>query len=226
MCGRYTQKEKVDNLLKLLQVSSMPQLKPRYNIAPSQMVACIRNTPGNGHRECVMLKWGFIPSWAKDANIGHKMINARGETVAEKPFFRDAFRQRRCLVLADGFYEWKREGQAKQPYFICLKDERPFVFAGLWERWEKSEHSIESCTIITTSSNTLMESIYPRMPVMLGPNDYDSWLAPINQDPTRLSPLLRPYPPDEMNAYPVSTFVNNPLHDRSQCLSPLDRDTT
>ena len=218
MCGRYTQKEKIDNLLKILQVARMPQLKPRYNIAPSQMVACVRNAPENGHREFVMLKWGLIPSWAKEASIGNKLINARGETVAEKPSFRRSFKFHRCLVLADGFYEWKREGKGKQPYYIRFKDQRLFAFAGLWERWEKIDPAIESCTIITTGPNIIMEPIYHRMPVILNPQDYDRWLNPSIHDPSLLTPLLAPFSSDKMEAYPVSTIVNNPQNDRLECV--------
>ncbi len=221
MCGRYTQTGRMEELLKLLQVARMPQLKPRFNIAPSQTVACVRNAPENGHRECVMLKWGLIPSWAKDISNGNKMINARSETVAEKPSFRNAFQSRRCLVLADGFYEWKREGKAKQPYYICFKDHRLFAFAGLWERWGKAEPTIESCTVITTNPNTLMTPIYPRMPVILAPNNYELWLDPSIQAPTLLASLMTPHPSDEMKAYPVSTIVNNPQNDLPECTKQL-----
>ena len=222
MCGRYTQKENVDNLLKLLQIARTPQLKPRYNIAPSQMVACVRNAPENTHRECVMLKWGLIPSWAKDASIGHKLINARGETVVEKPSFRHAFSHRRCLVLADGFYEWKQEGRAKQPYYIRFKNQRSFAFAGIWERWAKVKPALDTCTVITTSPNTLMEPIYQRMPVILNPTNYALWLDPSTHNPHLLSSLLTPFPADEMEAYPVSTMVNNPRNDRIECIEPLE----
>ncbi len=192
MCGRYTQKEKIDNLLKLLQVTRLPQLKPRYNIAPSQMVACVRQAPENGHHECVMLKWGLIPSWAKEASIGHKLINARAETVAEKPSFKKAFQSRRCLVIADGFYEWKREEKTKQPYYIRFKDQRSFMFAGLWERWKKVEPAIDSCSLITTSPNSVMEPIHHRMPVIIEPHNYDVWLNSSTQDLTSLQRLLAP----------------------------------
>ena len=222
MCGRYTQKEKVDNLLKILQISRMPQLKPRYNIAPNQMVACVRNVPGNSHRECVFLKWGLIPSWSKDASIGNKLINARGETVAEKPSFRRAFKSQRCLILADGFYEWKKEGKAKQPYYIGFKNHRPFAFAGLWERWDKGGTPTESCTIITTRPNTIMEPIYQRMPVIVDSQDYDLWLDPSLHDSTPLTPLLAPFCSKEMEAYPVSTLVNNPSNDQVECIQHLE----
>ena len=220
MCGRYTRKEDLARLAEVLKVI-LPHLKPSYNIAPSQMVAAVRVKPESGDRECVELKWGLIPSWAKDPSIGNKMINARGETVAEKPAFRKAFRQRRCLVLADGFYEWKREGKAKQPYYIYLKDNQPFAFAGLWERWEDGkDQTIESCALITTGSNAIMEPIHHRMPVILDPNSYDVWLDPAVQDVNTLNELLRPYTANEMVSYPVSIMVNNPRNDSPRCIEP------
>ena len=226
MCGRYTHKEKSAQLLELLKaiVTYLDQ-KPRYNITPSQMVACVRNAPKNGHREAIMLKWGLIPSWAKDPSIGYKMINARAETVAEKPSFRKAFKHQRCLVLADGFYEWKQEGKTKQPYYIRFKDSRPFAFAGLWEQWKdktkQDEPSIESCTIITTSANELMKPIHHRMPVILDGKRYDLWLDPDIKEPEELASLLQPYPSLEMEAYPVSPMVNNPRNDRPECVEAL-----
>jgi putative SOS response-associated peptidase YedK len=225
MCGRYTRKEQLEALLEVLQAVIRCDLTPRYNIAPSQMVACVRHAPENGHRECVLLKWGLIPSWAKDPSIGNTMINARAETVAEKPSFRKAFQHQRCLVIADGFYEWKREGRAKQPYYIRFKDCRPFAFAGLWESWKDQSHEdgsqIDSCTIITTGANELMASIHPRMPVILDPKNYEIWLDPAIKDPVLLTPLLKPHPSDEMEAFPISTRVNNPRVDRPECLEPL-----
>ena len=225
MCGRYTQKESLEQLLKQLGLAKNLSLKPRYNIAPSQLVACVRHTPDNGHRETIMLKWGLIPSWAKDLSIGYKMINARAETVAEKPSFRKAFKRQRCLVLADGFYEWKREGQTKQPYYIHFKDSRPFAFAGLWELWkDKTKEDcapIESCTIITTGANELMEPIHHRMPVMLNEKSIEVWLNTEITEPSILNPLLRPYDSDEMEAYPVSLRVNNPRNDNQECIQGI-----
>ena len=224
MCGRYTRKEQIEALLDVLRAVIQCDLTPRYNIAPSQMVACVRNAPENEHRECVLLKWGLIPSWAKDSSIGYKMINARAETVAEKPSFRKAFKHQRCLVIADGFYEWKREGKAKQPYYIRFKDSRPFAFAGLWESWQdknqKDSPKIDSCTIITTEANAFMESIHHRMPVILDSKNYEAWLDPNLKDPSFLTPLLKEHPSDEMEAFPISTRVNNPRFDGPECLEP------
>ena len=160
---------------------------------------------------------------AKDPSIGNKMINARAETVAEKPSFRKAFKQQRCLVIADGFYEWKREGKAKQPYYIRVKDHRMFCFAGLWERWEKDKDGpLETCAKLTIRPNAVMEPIHHRMPVILQPHDYDMWLDPHIQDKELLSSLLQPYPPNEMEAFLVSTMVNNPKNDSEQCIQPVE----
>lgn len=219
MCGRFTRKEKDSHLAEALKVGFSFDQKPRYNIAPSQLVACVRSIPESKEREYVELKWGLVPSWAKDVSIGNKMINARSETVAEKPSFRKAFKQQRCVVLADGYYEWKREGKTKQPYYIRFKDQRMFCFAGLWEKWEKgNDGALETCAMLTIGPNTVMEPIHHRMPVILQPSSYDRWLDPSVQDPTLLSSLLHPYPPDEMEAYPVSTIVNNPRNDSGECV--------
>jgi putative SOS response-associated peptidase YedK len=221
MCGRFTRKENFQNLAALLGLPIPPPLAPRYNIAPSQLVACVRTNFETSEYEFVELKWGLVPFWAKDASIGNKLINARGETVAEKPSFRRAFKHQRCLVLADGYYEWKREGKSKQPYYIRFKDHRLFAFAGLWERWEKQEPAIESCSLITTGPNTLMEPIHNRMPVILEERSYSSWLSPGLQNTVYLSGLLEPYESEEMEAYPVSVIVNNPRNDSETCIQPM-----
>ncbi|MEE9233257.1 MAG: SOS response-associated peptidase, partial [Nitrospirales bacterium] len=164
----------------------------------------------------------LVPAWAKDPRMGNTMINARAETVAEKPAFRKALRHQRCVVLADGFYEWKREGKTKQPYYIHLTDNRPFVFAGLWECWAREgEQPLESCAMVTTGPNALMESIHQRMPVILSPKNYDLWLDLGVQNPQSLLPILQPYPPEEMEAFPTSLIVNNPRNDSPLCVQPL-----
>lgn len=220
MCGRFTHKENMQHLAELLGLPIPPPLAPRYNITPSQLVACIRTNLETHDREWVELQWGLVPSWAKEPSIGHKLINARGETVAEKPSFRKAFKQQRCLVLADGYYEWKREGTTKQPYYIRMKDQRPFAFAGLWERWKKEEPAIESCSLITIGPNAVMEPIHHRMPVILPEQAYSSWLDPGFNNTMYLSGLLEPYDADDMEAYPVSLMVNNPRNDRPECIEP------
>ena len=201
-------------------------LRPRYNVAPSQDVAVARaNDDG---RTLAMLRWGLIPAWAKDQAIGHKLINARSETAAEKPSFRSAFRARRCLIPADGFYEWRREGKTRQPWLFGLRDGVPFAFAGLWERWtvpqgaaltgslaERSPgDAVETCTILTTAANETVAPVHGRMPVILPPDAYGPWLA--GEDVP-----LAPYPTDDMTAHPVSTLVNRPANDDPRCVEPV-----
>ncbi len=222
MCGRFTQTATPEALAHQFDVHSFPLLPPRYNIAPSQPVAAIRIDPETTTRRLVLLRWGLIPSWAKDPKIGAQCINAKAETVAEKPSFRAAFRKRRCLVVATSFYEWQVQGMMKQPMWIGLKDKRPFAFAGLWEQWQPPEgEAIESCTILTTEPNEFMRPIHHRMPVMLPATSYTQWLDPTIQDIHALQALLRPYPGEELTAYPVSTLVNNPRHDVVECLGEV-----
>ncbi len=222
MCGRFTQTATAETIAEQFHLDEPPLFKARYNISPSQRVAAIRITPESAKRACAMLRWGLIPSWATDPKIGDQCINAKAETVAEKPSFRAAFKQRRCLVLADGFYEWQRQGKRKQPMWIGLKNKRPFAFAGLWEQWTPAEGApLETCTIITTEPNELMAPIHNRMPVILSPSCYDPWLDPGFQDVASLTSFLYPYPSEELTAYPVSTLVNNPRNELSQCLEPL-----
>lgn len=164
------------------------------------------------------LRWGLIPSWADDPGIGARMINARSETVAEKPSFRRAFKDRRCLIPADGFYEWQRTNGGKQPYYFQTEDRRPFAFAGLWESWSREGEEIHSCAILTTNANDLVGEIHPRMPVILPPEDYDLWLDPDARESDLLLPLLRPYPAGDMQAHPVSRKVNKPSNNDPGCV--------
>jgi putative SOS response-associated peptidase YedK len=222
MCGRFTRSSSVAAISAAFGVT-ISELSPRYNIAPSQSVAAIVQLPDSSVRELRQLRWGLIPSWAKDPKIGYKLINARAETVAEKPSFRVAFRQRRCLIVADGFYEWQQldGSRQKQPYFISLRDEGLFAFAGLYEQWESPSGEVsDTCTIITTTANELVEPIHERMPVILAPQDYSQWLAPNGAARDDLQALLDPYPAAEMRAYPVSTVVNSPKNDRPDCKQP------
>ena len=222
MCGRFSQTASPEIVAEQFAVSEPPLFKPRYNIAPSQSVAAIRIEPDTTTRKLVMLRWGLIPSWAKDPKIGSQCINAKAETVAEKPSFRSAFKKRRCLVVATGFYEWQVQGRTKQPMWIGLRSKRPFAFAGLWEHWKPAEgEPLETCTIITTEPNDLMTPIHNRMPVILAPTLYDQWLDPTFQQIDALKTLLRPYPSEELTAYPVSTLVNNPRNDAPQVLEPV-----
>src|SRR6266852_602219 len=221
MCGRYVVKAPVSQLATMFDLMDVPPLTPRYNVAPTQMVPAVRLNPETQKRGLVMLKWGLIPAWAKDAAIGSQMIMARADTVAEKPAFREAFRRRRCLMAADGFYEWQKTNGKKQPYFIGLKDQDPFAFAGLWEHWKDPESdAVESCALITTDANEVVRPIHDRMPVILQPKDYGVWLDLENRDTTALQELLQPYPGEAMMAYPVSLFVNNPRNEASRCMDP------
>jgi len=197
-------------------------LLPRFNIAPTQDVAVVRLDEPSRRRELAELRWGLIPSWAKNPAIGSRMINARGETVAEKPSFRVAFRHRRCLVLADGYYEWKKAGAKKQPYYIRLADDGPFGMAGLWESWRASEEDgatkIQSCTVITTEANSLTRTVHDRMPVIVEPADWATWLDVSIQDREVLEPMLKSYPAESMKFDAVSTVVNNPRNETSECV--------
>ena len=214
MCGRYTLRSSPQVVADAFNLDEVPDIVPCYNITPTQLIPAVRQT--KQHRELVMLRWGLIPSWSNDPGIGSKLINARIETVAEKPSFQSAFAKRRCLILADGFYEWKH-GEKKQPYYIRMADNQPFAIAGLWDRWK----DIESCTILTTESNDLVWPLHDRMPVILSPLDYLWWLDPEVEDPKQLQPLLRKYPHDAMTAYPVSTVVNNSKNDVPECIEPV-----
>jgi putative SOS response-associated peptidase YedK len=224
MCGRFTLKASRQAIKDRLALAQTPSIEPRYNIAPTQPVAvvrAIRTKPGTKERELVMLRWGLVPYWADDLAIGNRMINARAESVAERPAFREAFRKRRCLVVTDGFYEWKRADGKKQPYYITMKDGGPFAFAGLWEAWEREGEIIESCTIVTTNSNELVAEIHDRMPVIVDAKDYDVWLDPEVKDLEVLEGLLRPYPSEQMMALPVSRLINDPKNEDAKCVEPM-----
>jgi putative SOS response-associated peptidase YedK len=222
MCGRFTLFEPDKVLAKEFGVPDLPPGSPRYNIAPSQLVTAVRATPTGSGREIVLLRWGLIPSWSKDPAIGSRLINARAETASEKPSFRNAFRRHRCLVPANGFYEWRRQERGKQPFFVRMQDKRLFAFAGLWDRWKSpDEVTVETCTILTTAANTVLAPIHDRMPVILSPAHYDRWLDPSLKDPDTLTPLLVPFPPEEMLAFPVSPRVNAPSTDDEGCMTPL-----
>lgn len=226
MCGRYVQYTPVAELEVLFGVSpGMGEWQPRYNISPGSSVLACR-TDSEGRRELARLHWGLIPSWSKDRKIGYRTINARAETVAEKPAFRSAFKSRRCLIPADGFYEWQSTASGKQPYYFTMNDGSPFAFAGLWEEWtdkETGEH-LPSCTIIVTEANGLVRTIHDRMPVILAPGDYGTWLDPELQDRERLQDLLRPYPAESMSTHAVDRRVNRPQNDEASLLEPLEPD--
>ncbi|PWB52994.1 MAG: hypothetical protein C3F13_10255 [Anaerolineales bacterium] len=223
MCGRFTLTIDPTQLQEAFPWAEIPDdIFPRYNIAPSQSVAVIPNT---GDPRVAMYKWGLIPSWSKDPAIGDRMINARAESLAEKPSFRNAYRRRRCLILADGFYEWKQDPtrKSKTPMYIRLKNGQPFAFAGLWEIWKSpGGDEVRTCTIITTQPNSLLEPIHNRMPVILPTDAYQEWLTGEDRQPAQLNGLLIAYPASEMLAYPVSRMVNSPQTDAPELIQPID----
>jgi putative SOS response-associated peptidase YedK len=215
MCGRFARYQKPSVYAELFQVESLPG-GPSYNVAPTQDVAAIRVR--QDRREGVLLRWGLIPFWSKDGKAS--FINARSETVLEKPAFRNAFHKRRCLVPADGYFEWKAEGKAKRPFYFHLRDGRSFAFAGLWDCWRGPDGPVESCAVLTTQANELSRPVHDRMPVILAPRACELWLDPEVDDPATLRALLQPYPAEAMDAYPVSPLVNSPRNDRPECIRP------
>jgi putative SOS response-associated peptidase YedK len=223
VCGRFALTVDPANLQDAFPEFTFPgQLAPRFNIAPTQPVLVI---PNDGTGRADFFVWGLIPSWAKDPSIGARMINARAETLAEKPSFRSAYRYRRCLILADGLFEWQAQvgSKVKVPHYIRLKSGRPFAFAGLWEDWHAPDGSqVKSATIITTQPNELIARLHNRMPVILPPDTYARWLEPAPRQPADLQGLLAPYPAEAMSAHPVSTLVNSPANDRPECIAPAE----
>ncbi len=223
MCGRFTLKTPTTTIRSLFPGLSIPDLPARYNIAPTQQVACVRESADAGV-EFALLRWGLVPFWAKDLKIGANMINARADTIASKPAFRAAFKKRRCLVFADGYYEWKKEEGEKQPYHITsIGQPSGFCMAGLWEKWQSPETGdvVQTCSIITTNSAASISSIHDRMPVILSPNDFDCWLDSNFSGPEQLQSLLKPNTDSSMQATAVNKIVNSARHDSPACLSPV-----
>lgn len=219
MCGRFTLRTNPHQLALIFGCEIPSDLPASYNVAPTQSVAALRSRE-DGQREFTLLRWGLIPHWAKEISIGNRMINARAETIAEKPAYRSAFRQRRCLVLADGYFEWQKVGKSKQPFLIQMRDEAPFAMAGLWESWLDPQQggAVESCTIVTTEANELTRPIHDRMPVILSAESYGLWLDRRQREQNVLLPLLRPFEPNSMLVNPVSTRVNNPRNNDPGCV--------
>jgi putative SOS response-associated peptidase YedK len=219
MCGRYRLTAKERYIRDHFGLDEDPPWTPRWNIAPSQPVAAIRQDAKEPKRTFGLLRWGLIPYWAKDPSIGFKTINAKSETAAEKPAFRDAMKQRRCLILADGFFEWKKIGpKEKQPYNFGMIDDSLFAFSGLWERWrDPARNFVETCTILTTTPNSLVGDVHDRMPVILRAEDYELWLDPGVTDAARVTDCLKPFDARLMKKYPVSTRVNRPENDDPEC---------
>ena len=223
MCGRFTLIAEPSRVKEVIDISdtSNCQWEARYNIAPTQNIATVLYDSESKKRECRSLRWGLIPSWSKDSKMGARTINARAETLAEKPSFRSAFKRKRCLIIADGFYEWKKVETKKQPYYFHLQDKQPFAFAGLWEEWKSPEdEKITSCTIVTTEANELLQQIHHRMPVILQQSDYETWLDPQQQNTELLRKLLHPFEAEKMTMTAVSTKVNSPHHTSAECITP------
>jgi len=220
MCGRFTLHFPVELLAEIFGLPDLPSLVPRYNIAPTQAAAVVRSSGVT--RRLDLLRWGLVPSWAKGIFIGSRMINARSESLPDKPAFRKAVRFRRCIVPASGFFDWKPEGSHKVPYYIRLSDGAPMGLAGIWEAWKTPEGStLETFTILTTSANPLITPIHDRMPVILHPDAYDLWLDKDVNNPEQLQSLYPPYPADLMTLYPVSTLVNSPRNDNPSSIDPI-----
>ncbi len=239
MCGRFTLATPAAEWAALFRLDEVPPVDPRYNIAPTQPVVIVRAPPGlREHpglalapaeaqlpREWAAVRWGLVPHWARGIGAAPPLINARSETVAERPSFRDSFRERRCLVVADGFYEWRAEGRQKQPYWIGFADAVPFGFAGIWDRWQGPDgESVESCAILTTAADESLRELHERMPIIVPPESHDLWMDP-DTIPWELEPLLAPQPLEDMVWHPVSTRVNFVTNDDPACLEPLESQT-
>ena len=221
MCGRFVMTLGPDKLRRVFGVTEVPLLPPRYNIAPTQQILSVCQN-GDGYRHLKSFRWGLIPPWSKDSSIGNKMINARCETIHEKPSFRGPIRFHRCLIPASGFFEWQQIDGRKQPYLIQRKDSEPMAFAGIWESWKNDGETIETCAILTTEANSLMRDIHNRMPVILSSSEFDHWLDRNITDPAQLKGLYTPFPSESLQAILISTAINNTRHDIPDCLVPLD----
>ncbi len=236
MCGRYTLKVEPETLAAQMELDDVPALDPRYNIAPTQRAPVVRLSLEREARELELMRWGLVPFWAKDPGIGNRMINARSETVASKPAFRAAFKRRRCIVPADGFYEWRKTPDGKQPYRIMVDDGAPFAMAGLWESWRPKDtdkdkdkdkdaagdvESLHTFTILTTAPNDKIARLHDRMPVILAAEEIDRWLDPGVEGGEALTSLMDAFPAARMSAYPVSTHVNRPGNDDPSCIEPI-----
>lgn len=220
MCGRFTLFSTKQQIEEQYQVTWDGEMDQRYNIAPTQEVFAIVQD-SNGDRRVRWFRWGLIPFWAKDPSIGNRLINARGETVDQKPSFRHLIKRNRCLILTNGFFEWKKQGKQKQPYFIRRSDQQLFSFAGLWDCWKKNEKTMETCTIITTEANPLIRSLHHRMPVLLDKRKEELWLDSNITDREGIKALLQPFDAQKMACYPVSTIVNHPRNDAPENIKPI-----
>jgi putative SOS response-associated peptidase YedK len=221
MCARYTLFTPGAAIAEQFRLAQVPALVPRYNVAPSQLVAVVGTKASGTGRGLAMFRWGFIPNWAATAT-GARPVNAKAETVAEKPSFRDSFRHRRCLIPADGFYEWRSTPEGKRPLFYRLKGAAVMALAGIWDVWAGPTEKLFTCAIVTTSANPLVEPVHDRMPVILPPESWDAWLNPQETDAAKLLPLLQPFPAEQMEFVPASPVVNSSRHEGPDCLSAPD----
>jgi putative SOS response-associated peptidase YedK len=217
MCARFTLFTPGDRIARIFRLAQVPSLVPRYNVAPSQLVAVIGTKASGSGWGLAMFRWGFVPHWAADPK-GPRLVNAKAETLAERPTFRDSFRDRRCLIPADGFYEWEDTPKGKQPLFYRLTNGEPMALAGVWDCWPGPTEKLFTCAIVTTAANPLVEPVHDRMPVILPPESWDAWLDPSQSDPAKLQPLLQPFPAEQMEVIAASPVVNNSRHDAPDCL--------
>ena len=224
MCGRYRLSRRKQIIEQHFDTAPWDDdWNPRFNVAPTQPIPVIRQHPKEPVRQVSMMRWGLIPSWAKDTSGAARMINARSETAHTLPAFREAMKSRRCLIPADGFYEWMRDGKAKQPFCFEVNSGQLFAFAGLWERWrDPSGQWVKSCSILTTTPNAVTSAVHDRMPVILHPDSYDLWLDPGMQNVAAISELLKPYDAGLMRCYPVSTRINHVANDDEECSRPVE----
>lgn len=227
MCGRYTLHARLNQLLQQFAVAAREgdiaplfDYKPRYNIAPTQQVPIIRQV--DGQREVSAARWGLVPPWADPEKPLPMMNNARSEEVTEKPTFKSIIKNKRCLIIADGFFEWEKIGKIKQPHYFGLRGYEPFAFAGLWQTWHNGDKPVDSCTIMTTSANELVGEIHDRMPVILSPDDYDLWLDPEMQEPAKLTRLYKPFAASEMESHLVSMNVNKVANQGAELIEPIE----
>jgi putative SOS response-associated peptidase YedK len=222
MCGRFVTNTPPEVLARTFELSEIPRIEPRYNVAPTQNVGVIRCCDETSHNRFDVLKWGLVPSWSKDLSFGSHLINARSENIAEKPAFRHSIKYRRCIIPTSGFYEWDHSSGKKQPYFIRLTDHSPMCLAGIWESWKTPDGiDLETFAILTTAANKIVEPIHDRMPVILCPDAFKLWLNHNMHDPEQLQPLYQPFPDSELTAYKVPNLVNNPRFDSPTCIAQV-----
>ena len=234
MCGRFARFSPAHIFRMLFELEEFLDLEPQYNIAPGQEIHAVRGivirdnqqrnatTTTSFSKEVAPFQWGLIPFWSKDPKIGVKMINARSETITEKPAYREPLKKHRCLIPIDGFYEWQKRKDGKQPYFIRMNDKKPFALGGIWDKWTSPQGKIvESCSILTTTPNDIVKSIHNRMPVIIDPKDFDLWLDPTIKEPEEIKHLFTPYKASAMEAYPITNFVNSPKNQGEKCITEL-----